>query len=356
MMDAEALGILWAVWAVHGAVSAALTSESDAVSPVLSFIGEIDDTTVHAAMAWTVDGRDTSIGYANGVSTPEGACTSPVPHGDHRAVQVHHRPRPRTRSRCPPRDISARRCRGSIMILARSSPATEVEADEHRYDNAGDRAAASRWLEENPSDAAGADLVPAMRSALSNAEQQAARALLSKGSKSRNGLPPKLRDCTGKSGRPKELLLVEGDSAGGTALDARDPSFQAILPLRGKPLNTYKETVDRVVKSLADLILSMGCGIGDDFDLDKFPRPHVRGRRRQRRAAHPLADEAFLYTWCPGLPIRPVFYAPSLWSTMSAASVPRRRCGAAGSKPSIPTTSPRSRMKGPAMDHQSSGP
>ncbi len=51
---------------------AELTSESDPVSPVLSFIGETDDTTVHAAMAWTVDGRDTSIGYANGVSTPEG--------------------------------------------------------------------------------------------------------------------------------------------------------------------------------------------------------------------------------------------------------------------------------------------
>ncbi len=70
----------------------------------------------------------------------------------------------------------------------------------------------SRWLEENPADAKRvADLaVSAMRTRTkSNAEQQAARALLSKGSKSRNGLPPKLRDCTGKSDRPKELLIVE---------------------------------------------------------------------------------------------------------------------------------------------------
>ena len=181
----------------------------------------------------------------------------------------------------------------------------------------------ARWLEENPEPAKKiADLaISSMRSRTkSNAEQAAVRALLGKGNKSRNGLPAKLRDCTFKTDRPTELLLVEGESAGGTAIDARDPSFQAILPLRGKPLNSYRESISRVVKTMADLILSMGCGIGDDFDLEKL--------RYDRLVVLADADDdglhiralilAFLYTWCPGLvESGRLFYAlPPLWTTV----------------------------------------
>ena len=183
--------------------------------------------------------------------------------------------------------------------------------------------AMARWLEENPEPAKKiADLaISSMRSRTkSNAEQAAVRALLGKGNKSRNGLPAKLRDCTFKTDRPTELLLVEGESAGGTAIDARDPSFQAILPLRGKPLNSYRESISRVVKTMADLILSMGCGIGDDFDLEKL--------RYDRLVVLADADDdglhiralilAFLYTWCPGLvESGRLFYAlPPLWTTV----------------------------------------
>jgi DNA gyrase subunit B len=321
-------------WCSQGGVAdlvAELTSESDAVSPVLSFHGEIDDTAVHAAMAWTVDGRDTSIGYANGVSTPEGGMhITGFRTAITEAVQryITDRGLLKDKEQMPTtRDIfGAAMTVVSIMIpgpqFAGNSKSKLMNSEASARARAVVLPIMTRWLEENPADAKRvADLaVSAMRTRTkSNAEQQAARALLSKGSKSRNGLPPKLRDCTGKTDRPKELLIVEGDSAGGTALDARDPSFQAILPLRGKPLNTYKESVDRVVKSLADLILSMGCGIGEDFDLDKF--------RYDRIVVVADADndglhirsliEAFLYTWCPGfIESGRLFYAmPPLWST-----------------------------------------
>jgi DNA gyrase subunit B len=322
-------------WCSQGGVAdlvAELTSESDAVSPVLAFTGEVDDTTVHAAMAWTVDGRDTSIGYANGVSTPEGGMhIAGFRTAVTEAVQRYIVDRGMLKDKEQPpntRDVfGAAMTVVSIMIpgpqFAGNSKSKLMNPEASARTRAIVLPIMGRWLEENPADAKRvADLaVSAMRTRTkSNAEQLAARALLSKGSKSRNGLPPKLRDCTGKSARPRELLLVEGDSAGGTALDARDPSFQAILPLRGKPLNTYKETVDRVVKSLADLILSMGCGIGDDFDLEKF--------RYDRIVCVADADndglhirsliEAFLYTWCPGfIESGRLFYAlPPLWSTM----------------------------------------
>jgi len=322
-------------WCSQGGVAdlvAELTSESDAVSPVLSFHGELDGTAVHAALAWTVDGRDTSIGYANGVSTPEGGMhIAGFRTAITEAVQrfVTDRGLLKDKEQVPTtRDIfGAAMTVVSIMIpgpqFAGNSKSKLMNTEASARTRAIVLPIMSRWLEENPADAKRvADLaVSAMRSRTkSNAEQQAARALLSKGSKSRNGLPPRGYVVRAEaSGRVAEGVWAVGEVRG-TALDARVIAFQAILPLRGKPLNTYNETVDRVVKSLADLILSMGCGIGDDFDLDKF--------RYDRIVCVADADndglhirsliEAFLYRWCPGfIESGRLFYAlPPLWSTM----------------------------------------
>lgn len=85
------------------------------------------------------------------------------------------------------------------------------------------------------------------------------------------GMPDKLKDCQSNNPEECELFIVEGDSAGGSAIQGRNPLTQAILPLRGKILNTERASMDRMMKSetIESLITAVGGGYGDDFDLEK---------------------------------------------------------------------------------------
>jgi DNA gyrase subunit B len=129
----------------------------------------------------------------------------------------------------------------------------------------------AEWLEENPAEAN--RLVKKAQSAAQArmAAKNARNAIRRKTALGGAGMPDKLKDCTSGNPAESELFIVEGDSAGGTALDARDPRTQAILPIRGKILNVERARLDKMLKNneIQALITAIGGGVGDEFDSAK---------------------------------------------------------------------------------------
>ena len=130
----------------------------------------------------------------------------------------------------------------------------------------------AEWLEEHPSEARQIVNKSIVASRARLAARQARDATRRKSALEGAGMPDKLRDCArGTSAEDAELFIVEGDSAGGSSTQARNPTTQAILPIRGKILNVERARLDRMLKNneIQALIGAIGGGVGEEFDITK---------------------------------------------------------------------------------------
>ncbi|MEM9610356.1 MAG: DNA topoisomerase (ATP-hydrolyzing) subunit B [Actinomycetota bacterium] len=130
----------------------------------------------------------------------------------------------------------------------------------------------AEWLEEHPNEgrAIVTKAIQAQRARI--AARQARDLTRRKSALDGAGLPGKLTDCSSKDPREGELYIVEGNSAGGSAKEARDPRTMAILPIRGKILNVERARIDKMLKNteIQALISAIGAGVGEEFEIDKI--------------------------------------------------------------------------------------
>jgi DNA gyrase subunit B len=247
---------------------------------VASYEFKGEDSEVEIAMQWNTGYHEGIHSFANGIETPEGGTHE---EGFRKALTNVVNKYAKARNLLKEKDDNLagediREGLTAIIAVKLQDPQFEGQT-KGKLGTIGMRSTVEKvtndklaeWLEEHPSEAKAlvSKAIQAARARV--AARQARDATRRKSALEGAGLPGKLTDCRTKNAEEAELFIVEGDSAGGSAVRGRNPENQAILPLRGKPLNVERARIDKILKNIEiqTLVTAVGAGIGEEFDADK---------------------------------------------------------------------------------------
>ncbi len=272
------------VFLYHGGIVDFVSFLNEPKDPLFKKIGSFsekeENQEIEVAFSWNSSYSESVYSFANGVSTEEGGMHV---EGFRKSLTQVINKYARARNFLKEKDPNlegedVREGITAIISVRLANPQFEGQT-KTKLGNTSIRSLAERttneylaeWLEENPREA-GAIISKAIQSARARAAARHARDLTRRKSAFEGaGLPGKLFDCTSRDPKESELFIVEGNSAGGTAKDARDPRTQAVLPIRGKILNVERARIDKMLgnQEIQSLISTIGAGIGEEFDLTR---------------------------------------------------------------------------------------
>ena len=248
---------------------------------VAHFEGEENNQHVEIAMQWNTGFYEGIHSFANGITTGEGGMHE---EGFKKALTnaINKYARSKNLLKEKEENLLGEDIReGLTAIVAVKLPEPQFEGQtKSKLGNVPMRSLVEKttneklaeWLEENPAEARQIVNKSVLASRARVAARQARDATRRKSALEGAGLPGKLTDCRTKNAHEAELFIVEGDSAGGSAVRARNPENQAILPIRGKFLNVERARIDKMLKNLEvqTMITAIGAGLGEEFELEKI--------------------------------------------------------------------------------------
>ncbi|MGI8793978.1 MAG: DNA gyrase/topoisomerase IV subunit B [Acidimicrobiales bacterium] len=259
-----------------------LNASKDAIFKKVAFYeGSDDDQEVEVAMQWNTGYHEGLHSFANGIATHEGGMHE---EGFKTALTSVVNKYARAKNFLKEKDENLlgediREGLTAIISVRWREPQCEGQT-KAKLGNVSTRSLVQKitneklaeWLEEHPPEARAvvSKAVAAGRARV--AAKQARDATRRKSALEGAGMPDKLRDCSSRDAGEAELFVVEGDSAGGSATQARDPRVQAVLPIRGKILNVERARIDKMLKNneIQALIAAIGAGVGEEFEAAKI--------------------------------------------------------------------------------------
>ena len=259
-----------------------LNSGQQGIHPIIMAEGVVDNVAIDFALQYNAGYKETILTFANNIHTKEG--------GTHlvgfrtaltRAINGYVKNQPDLTKKLKGTALSGDDVReGLTAVISVKLPQPQFEGQtKTKLGNSEAKTFVQRvmtdklgdWFDAHPNEAKNIiqKAIEASRARL--AAKKARENTRRKSIFESAGMPDKLKDCQSNNPEECELFIVEGDSAGGSAIQGRNPITQAILPLRGKILNTERASLDRMMKSdtIESLITAVGGGYGEDFDLNK---------------------------------------------------------------------------------------